>query len=91
MRTCSTLRSLGFAALIGLGGCAQQPANVQPVDPEPPAQFDPELLTGQVLFGEPVSSNELGDVDALALDDDMQAFVDIDSTSGLSVEKDSNG
>ncbi len=86
MRVCSNRLATGFALFL-IGACVQQGVPFQPDDPKPPANFDPELLTGRLMFGEPVAGDEVGDVDALGLDDTMRAFVDVDAMSGLSAAK----
>ena len=56
-----------------LSGCTSG-LPVVPRNPSP--SYDPLLLSGQRLFGEVVSADEIADVDILAVSDEMAAYVD---------------
>ncbi|MDA1075118.1 MAG: tetratricopeptide repeat protein [Proteobacteria bacterium] len=57
------------AAVLLAGGCATQPEDLLAPD------YDPELLSGRVLFGEVVEISEATSFDVLATDDAMVEFV----------------
>lgn len=58
-------------ACVALAGCA----GTLPTRPGAHGPADAELLSGEALFGEPVSATELPDEDLRGLDDEMREFV----------------
>ena len=59
-----------FIALMGLGGCQMLPMSAELLE-------DREaLLSGVAVFGEPVSADEIPDVDVLEVSDSMREFLD---------------
>ncbi len=71
---CATRRSLLIPGLLGvlLSACSAMP----PSRPDAALPDDAELLSGQALFGAPVSADEIPEADLRGLDDDMREFVD---------------
>jgi Flp pilus assembly protein TadD len=69
------LRRLGSTVLLGmLAGCSTTPVSDR--FSNAPLTYDARLVTGELIFGEPVSPNEVPDVDVLGLDDAMLTFVE---------------
>jgi hypothetical protein len=62
--------------VIASGGCVNMLFSERYSNPAPPAAYDDALLSGELVFGEVVSADEYPDIDVLAVDSDMQAFVD---------------
>ncbi len=66
---------MGLAAALLLQSLFASGCTVQQMDP----QSDPDtvaLLSGESVFGEPVSASEMPDVDLLGVSEEMQEFVD---------------
>ncbi len=66
-----------FGAWLLLSGCVTTAALRDRYDnPPPPQNHNPALLTGAIVFGEEVSSDEVPAVDVLARDAAMDLFGD---------------
>ncbi len=68
---CATIAAIVMVA--SLSGCA---SGLPLVQRNSSPGYDPSLLSGQRLFGEVVSADEIADVDILAVSDEMAAYVD---------------
>ncbi len=65
-----------FAAWLLLSGCVATFAQYRYDNPPAPKSHNPELLTGAIVFGETVRSDEVPAVDVLARDEAMDRFVE---------------
>lgn len=76
-----TLRSLLFCLQLGLlAGCVVPSQTIQPMP-----QYDPELLSGRSIFGEPVKTSESPEYDLLHMTPEMYDFVGGIAEARLSV------
>ena len=65
-----------FGAWLLLSGCVTTAVQNRYDNPPPPQNHNPALLTGAIVFGEEVSSDEVPTVDVLARDAAMDLFVE---------------